>query len=503
MFHAGREMSLVIKSNGHGTGSSIRQLERKAVRTQAVASSQTAPKDGVIFQTADGGELRARLARLTRHAVTFEADNLAATLRTSEVLSNFKITTDSRVIYFGRAVVSNIIHTGESFLCEAKLDDLGSDTAYFLPAPGLGDNPQEAYQRFFQTWQNNYHISAEFKVLVADVQSYLTGVRHWLEELEFGLKTQNDKARQERAILDAVAPKIIAAFNGQHERFEEIIYALPPEARGAHQDFVRQHWHKLFLGAPFAHRTYHKPIGYAGDYEMMNMIHRNQPEGRSLYEKLIHLLLVSQWPAKSVRNRIAHLGENILNEIARVVRAGKTARILNVGCGPAWEVQNFLKETQLSNHADFTLIDFNEETLLHAGQKLVESKRQFSRQTQIRTQQISVYELLKSTQRKSDDSEKFDLIYCAGLFDYLAPDTCRALIDLWYDSLSPGGLLLIANMDDTKPFRNFIEFILDWQLIYRDSREILSLVPERCRETTSVIAEPTSVNLFLHIRRPD
>ena len=76
---------------------------------------------------------------------------------------------------------------------------------------------------------------------------------------------------------------------------------------------------------------------------MMNMIYRNQPEGRSLYEKLIHLLLVSQWPAKSVRNRIAHLGENIINETARVARAGKTARILNVGCGPAREVQDFLE----------------------------------------------------------------------------------------------------------------------------------------------------------------
>jgi extracellular factor (EF) 3-hydroxypalmitic acid methyl ester biosynthesis protein len=314
---------------------------------------------------------------------------------------------------------------------------------------------------------------------------------------------QDDKARQERAILDAVAPKIIAAFNGRHERFEEIIYALAPEARGVYQDFVRQHWHKLFLGSPFAHRTYYKPIGYAGDYEMMNMIHRNQPEGRSLYEKLIHLLLVSQWPAKSVRNRVAHLGENILNETARIARTGKIARILNVGCGPAREVQIFLKETQLSNQADFTLIDFNEETLVHVSQKLVEAKRQFSRQTQIRTQQISVYELLKRTQRGGNDAEKFDLIYCAGLFDYLAPDTCRALMDLWYDSLSPGGLLLIANMSDTKPFRNFIEFILDWQLIYRNRAEILSLVPERCRETTNVIAEPTSVNLFLHIRKPD
>ena len=496
-------MSLVIKSHDHGTARPVRRLEKRAVRAQAVSSSQTAAQNEVAFQTADGVEWRAKLARLTRHGVTFEAAHLAATLRTSEVLSSFKITGDNRVLYFGRAVVSNILHTGESLLCEAKLDDLGPDTAYFLPAPGFDTNPQEAYQSFFQNWQKNYRISAEFKVLVADVQSYLTGVRRWLEGLEFGLNPQGDKVKSEHAILEAVAPKIIAAFNGQHERFEEILGALPPEARAAHQDFVRQHWHKLFLGAPFADRTYHKPNGYAGDYEMMNMIHRNQPEGRSLYEKLIHLLLVSQWPAKSVRNRIAHLGEILVNETARAARAGKTARILNVGCGPAREVQDFLQQTHLSNQAAFTLVDFNEETLAHAVQKLVEVKRQCSRHTQIRTQQISVYELLKRTQRRSDGAEKFDLIYCAGLFDYLAPDTCRALIDLWYDSLSPGGLLLIANMNDTKPFRNFIEFILDWQLIYRDSREILSLVPERCRDTTRVIAEPTSVNLFLHIRKPD
>ena len=114
-----------------------------------------------------------------------------------------------------------------------------------------------------------------------------------------------------------------------------------------------------------------------------------------------------------------------------------------------------------------------------------------------------MYELLKRAQRHGNIAEKYDLIYCAGLFDYLAPDTCRALIELWHDSLSPGGLMLVANMTDTKPFRYFIEFILDWQLIYRNSREFLSLVPEHCREGARMIAEPVSVNLFLHIRKPD
>jgi hypothetical protein len=53
------------------------------------------------------------------------------------------------------------------------------------------------------------------------------------------------------------------------------------------------------------------------------------------------------------------------------------------------------------------------------------------------------------------------------------------------------------------PFRNFIEFILDWQLIYRDSDDMLSLVPGKALDATEVIMEKTTVNLFLHIRKPD
>lgn len=492
-------MSVVAKSNGHPAWLS----EKRGAKARPVTPGHSAPGNEVFFQAADGTELRARLGSLTAYAATFDASHLATTLQTSEVLNNFKIIAGNRIIYFGRAVVTNVIRNDASLICEAKLYNLGSETAFFLPPTESPGNLEEAYQAFFRNWQENYRISTEFKVLVADVQSFLTGVRHWLEGLEFGLKTQSDKEEQERAILQTVAPRVIDAFNRQHERFEEIIYALPAESRMAHQDFVRKQWQKLFLCSPFGHRTYHKPNGYAGDYEMMNMIHRNRPEGGSLYEKLIHLLLVSQWPAKSVRNRITHLRENIISETARVARAGKIARIMNIGCGPAKEVQDFLKETHLSDHADFTLVDFNGETLEYVEGKLAELKRHCSRRTRVQTQQVSVYELLKRTRPSGSKREKYDLIYCAGLFDYLPPDTCRALIELWYDSLLPGGLVLIANMNDTKPFRNFIEFILDWQLIYRDSREFLSLAPASCREFTRVIAEPTSVNLFLHIRKPD
>ncbi len=137
MFHSGREMSLVIKTSGGSTGGLAGRAGKKTVRAQAASSFQTAVESEVAFQTPDGMEWHARLARLTRHALTFEADNLTATLRTSEVLANFKITTGNRVIYFGRAVVSNVIHAGASLICEAKLDELGSGHGVFFAARGI------------------------------------------------------------------------------------------------------------------------------------------------------------------------------------------------------------------------------------------------------------------------------------------------------------------------------------------------------------------------------
>ncbi|HEY2329878.1 MAG TPA: class I SAM-dependent methyltransferase [Verrucomicrobiae bacterium] len=465
------------------------------------------PESWVTFQAGDGLEVRGTLLRLTRHAVAFEIFNPDAALRVSEVFNGFKIIIGGRTVFFGRAVVSGLVNTGTTLVAEAKLSAPETESAFFLPPAKLSPSAQEAYDRFFQQWQKEYRIAPEFKVLVADIGAFLTGIRQWLEQIEFTLKESKDRQQveQEREMLDAVAHRVITAFNVQHERFEELAYQIPPELYGAHQDFVRRHWHKLFLCAPFGHRTFHKPLGYAGDYEMMNMIHRNQPEGRTLYEKLIHLLLVSQWPAESVRNRIAHLKKNLVSETARVARSGKRARILNIGCGPAWEMQAFMKESALSHEADFTLLDFNQETLDYASGELNELKRRLGCRAKISTMNISVHQLLRRAVRQGNFGMdgNYDLIYCAGLFDYLSEDTCRELVKLFDHNLLPGGLAVVANMNDCKPFRNFIEFVLDWQLIYRAGHEVQRFAPEHAAERAMVIAEPASVNLFLHLRKPD
>lgn len=492
-------------SNGHNTHNLIRPISKKLGRTQVAVPPPTIIESHVRYTTSDGAKFQASLARVNRHIAIFELDNHNSTPRCSEALHEFEITLHARVAYLGRATVSNVLDAGQKTVCEVVLEE-NSWRDVNLAAEMFGNGAfQKEISDFMQEWLKLHKIKPEYKIIVADMQSFLTDLQHWLDQVDLSMRSSNphDLPKLEHDLIDELAKSILPYLDELFKKSEIVAANIDKDLHPAHQNYMRRQLHPLVINAPFANRSFQKPLGYSGDYEMMNMIHRNQPEGRSIYEKLIHFLLISQWPAISVRNRVAHLEENILNETARVARVGNIARILNIGCGPAWEVQSFLRTTALSDHADFTLIDFNKETLAHAERKLADAKLLFSRRTSIRVQQISVFDLLRRTQKNKKNGGKFDLIYCAGLFDYLAPETCRALINFGYESLSPGGLMLIANMDDSKPFRNFIEATMDWHLIYRNSREILSLVPELCLASTRVIAEPATVNLFLHTRKPD
>ena len=58
------------------------------------------------------------------------------------------------------------------------------------------------------------------------------------------------------------------------------------------------------MASPFMHRIFAKPLGYAGDYEMVNMILRDPCEGSSLFAKLLNVFILSQVPAVADRKSV-------------------------------------------------------------------------------------------------------------------------------------------------------------------------------------------------------
>ena len=161
--------------------------------------------------------------------------------------------------------------------------------------------------------------------------------------------------------------------------------------------------------------------------------------------------------------------------------------------------------SQLSNFAEFTLLDFNEETLQTRGRKRsAKSSSSTGAPLRFESGEKSVQQLLKDVVRADGIARgNDDFIYCAGLFDYLPDRTCKRLMTLFYQSLAPGGLVLATNVAPLCPNRGSLELILDWHLIYRDAAKVAALRPEGVPEDeVRIESDDTGVNVFLEMRKP-
>ena len=258
------------------------------------------------------------------------------------------------------------------------------------------------------------------------------------------------------------------------------------------------------MESPFVHRTYTKPLGYAGDYEMVNMMFRGAFEGASLHAKMINLYAMQLPPIVAHRNRIQYLRAKLNQESLRMQTQKQTLRVFNLGCGPAHEIQRFVAEDLLADNVHFTLADFNDETLGHTNRILADLILRHHRKTIVNTVKRPVQQVLKEHQRsiRSKRSEVYDLIYCAGLFDYLTDQVCRQLMDAFYELLAPGGLLIATNVDD-HPAQYQMECFLEWCLVHRDKAKMHSLVPAKADpQELSIKSDSTGVNMFIEVRKP-
>ncbi len=465
----------------------------------------------ILFKASQDVELRGTPLQLTRFTAAFELYGNEEALRLSEALRCFRIMVRGRTIYAGRAVVRSLVETGPVVVCETTLDETAWQDVDFDAAMIGGGGLAQRFSDFLGEWQRVYRVLPEFKVVLADMQSFLMELRLWLNQLELGMASMPavDLAQAEKAVIDELTSPVVSAIDGFVERFETIAGRMEDGLHPVHRVYLRRQLHPLLLCSPFAYRAYHKPLGYAGDYEVVNMMLRSPYEGGSLFAKVLNVWLLSQAPAEAHRNRVVYLKRKLLEETLRLANQGRRLRVFNLGCGPAHEVKLFLRDEALSDRLDLTLVDFNEETLVRLEGELNALQSQHARRPRLQFVKKSVHQLLKESSRKDANSgdASFDFVYCAGLYDYLSDQVCSRLNDLFYTKLAPGGLLLTTNVSDvlneSRPFRYSMEYMLDWMLIYRDGRQFAALKPETApAEGLQVISEQTGVNLFMEARKP-
>ena len=469
-------------------------------------ASQIAGRDShITCLNSQNIELKASLHRVNRFVVVFEIYNPYSILQVSEVLTDFKIVINDRVVYSGRAVVSGLVNTGLMVVCEATLDDSWQEVELFE----VHDSPDKLvaeFETFLSEYKRLRDVDPEFKVVVTDIETLLTEFRRWLEQVELSLRSVPNRGQAENEAIDALSEPFSAPVSDVFGRFEQVAAGVERQSEQIHGLHIKRRLHPLVLCSPFIHRTFRKPLGYAGDYEMVNMIVRGAHEGATLFAKVINSWILSQAPALGHRNRINILTDRLVSETSRVVATGSSyARIFNLGCGPAWELQRFLAEHDICERCELTLLDFNDETLKHVSTVLEGIRTSRNRRTPVRYIQRSVHQVLRRGMYVDSNANKtpYDIVYCAGLFDYLSDRICKRLVSLFYDALAPGGLLIVTNVDSSNPIRCIMEFLLEWHLVYRDQAQLRELAPENAEDSEiKVYADSSGANIFLEVRKP-
>jgi len=469
--------------------------------------TETPNESLIVCENSQNVGVRASLLRMTRYVASFEVYNPYSILQLSEVLQTFKIIIDGKTVYSGRATITSIVNTGLLLVCEASLDDESwLDIDILSPAVQV-DRLAADFERLIHDWSKVEQVSPEIKIIVSDMQALLRDIRRWLEQVELSLRTAAplERSKMELTFIEKLNSLVLPVTDTLFSKFESIAVAIQEDVRAVHRAYTRRQLHPLILCSPFMYRTFHKPLGYAGDYEMVNMILRDPVEGASLFAKVLNTHFVAVAPAEGHRNRIKYLSKILRDETKKRSRSGLITNIFNLGCGPAKEIQDFLVFDDLCDRTTFTLLDFNDETLAYTGNLLSDIKMKYQRQTPITMIKRSVHQILKEGPRGAETGKNtlYDVVYCAGLFDYLSDRVCRRLMEIFYDMLAPGGLLIATNVEASNPARQMMEYLMDWHLIYRDSKQLLALspakaLPENCR----VLSDDTTVNIFLEVRRP-
>jgi extracellular factor (EF) 3-hydroxypalmitic acid methyl ester biosynthesis protein len=356
---------------------------------------------------------------------------------------------------------------------------------------------QEA-SRFVEEWGSRFRISGSYQVMISEFRAFLSEASKWADQADMSNvlpRDQENRIRQD-VFYDLAEP--LMRKGGEYLSWlEEEGRKIPEEESVAHRNFAQTALHPLLLRAPFVYRTFAKPLGYAGDYEMVNQILADPRQGTSTYFQIVNALFLKAAVAQAHRNRIDILGRYLNEAAERACKQQRRLSVLNVGCGPAIEIRRFIEQHSRPDLLSFTLLDFSEPTIEYTRSRIEEACSRTGKKAEVEFVQASVHELLKRSGNALEplESKTFDLVYCAGLFDYLSDKVCSRLLRYFVARANPGSTVLVTNVHSSNPQRVLMEHLLEWHLIYRDETQLESLLPT-ARTNTNLYTDETGANVI-------
>lgn len=221
-------------------------------------------------------------------------------------------------------------------------------------------------------------------------------------------------------------------------------------------------------------RGYEKPLGYPGDYKMLELIYDNKSISDGIGGYFDYYFLNNPY-AEAVRCRKLEM-ERIL--VQRINESKKDSlNILNLACGSCRELKEIyaMRKITYNGRITFRLVDQEEDALRFSEQslgKFVNDKTRFL---------YFKENILKFHSDKSKYTNLFgkqDIIYSIGLVDYLPDRVLTKILNFCLDILDEDGELIITFKDKEKdPFAPLPpDWFCDWKFVPRTEKDAFNLL---------------------------
>ncbi|RQU50047.1 SAM-dependent methyltransferase [Burkholderia cenocepacia] len=279
--------------------------------------------------------------------------------------------------------------------------------------------------------------------------------------------------------------------------FSRSAQKIPGDKLSIHYEYARGQLHGLLLESPFIHHAFTKPMGYAGDYRVVNQILGSPWQGETHFASILNAAFLRAAAAQAHRNRIEMLVDVLVKQADVASQSNNKMTVLSIGCGPAAEVVRFIARYPEPNWLSITLIDSSREAVEFTNRQVELACEENCRSADVEAMRSSIQDILKS-RIEGRVSLKYDLIYCAGLFDYFGDGACKRITNKLSEMLRVGGSLIFTNVHKNNPTKEVMEHLLDWHLVHRDAGAMKKIMPDKL-SGGELFTDETGANIFARL----
>jgi len=349
---------------------------------------------------------------------------------------------------------------------------------------------------------NYKSLDEEFVSLTKEFEQYIQGVKNRFDEFE----KMNSIPQKQVDFIELNKKDIFPKLDAYFEKIWQIVKDFKTDKYIVHQSYFQQKLHPLFEeNIEINKHILRKPLGYPGDYIMMNFIYDYNGShnylGTSAYEKFINNYTCNIPISNSNIKRKDFLKRKILETI----EGKETSKIVSVACGPARELIELLKEQRITKLALFKCLDFEKKALNYISTEIDKIEQEKKRFLSIDYLCRDITSIIRDKKLK-EELRNSDLIYAFGIFDYLSERMASRLTKELFELLRKGGALVICNVSlENSSHRAYYELLGEWNMVYRAKEEMMSWLTGIAKIKEIKFEKPGNGNsyLFLTIKKDD